>query len=111
MFAADIPGSTCAHAVEYLILQPSLPGIGVHLLVLHSSPQRQHPQSIWSCRGFSPAFAEVTAEDHPDKVGESEAGEPLPSPQVSQCITFHLHHKPPLSLREKNNHHKTHQAS
>ena len=95
MFAANIPGSTRASAVEYLIPQPSLPGIGVHLLVHHSGPRRQHPQSIWSCRGLGTAFAEVTAEDHPDKVRESETGEPLPSPQVSHCITFYLHHNPP----------------
>ena len=69
--------------------------------MLHSGPQRQHPQSIQSCRGLGPAFAEVTAEDHPDKVRESEAGEPLPSPQVSQCITFHLHHNPPFKVKRK----------
>ena len=67
----------------------------------HSGPQRQHPQSIQSCRGLGPAFPEVTAEDHPDKVRESEAGQPLHSQQVSQCITFHLHHNSPLRLREK----------
>ena len=69
--------------------------------MLHSGPQRQHPQSSQSWRGLGPVSAEVTAEDHPEKVRESEAGEPLPSPQVSQCITFHLHHNPPLRLREK----------
>ena len=65
----------------------------------HSGPQRQHPESIRLCRGLGPVFAEVTAEDHPDKVRESEAGEPLSSTQVSQCITFHFHHNP--SSREK----------
>ena len=67
----------------------------------HSSPQRQHPESIRSCKGLGPVLAEVTAQDHLDKVRETEAGEPLPSPLVSQCITFHFHHNPPIKERKQ----------
>ena len=101
MFAADIPGSTHAHAVEYPITSTFTAWNQSSSPCASQQPMKTTPIVYLVVQRVRPAFAEVTAEDHPDKVRESEQE----SPSLVHRLVSALHSIfiiiPPLKLEKK----------